>query len=77
LLDIGISASHVEWETGIFDLIADQVIAASNASKPATPDLDEAKEFLKDIVGREGEDFVTIQEQAKKAGLSWATVRPR
>ena len=69
-----IVTSRVMWEQGSVSTTAADVMAASLA-KATKPVLEEAKEFLKSIIGSEGKPVEEIEKEAKEARMSWATVR--
>ena len=68
----GIWAPRIAWETGTVAMTADEAVSTRGK---ATPSLDEAKQFLAELVGPGGMDAKEIESEAKAAGLSWATVR--
>ena len=73
----GIVASSVVWESGHVETTADQALHATEAQggdreQPASV---EAKEFLEAILGKGPASSKQIRNEAKEAGLSWATVR--
>ena len=70
-------ASSVAWESSHVDMSADQALQATeaqieNRGEAASA---EAEEFLKSILGNVPLPSKKIQNEAKAAGLSWATVR--
>src|SRR5262245_20189970 len=69
-----IETSRVVWEAGCVSTTAAEVMAASHA-KETKPALEEAKEFLKAIIGSEGKLVEEIETDAKEARISWATIR--
>ena len=48
---------------------------AASSAKGVAPALEEAKQFLAGIIGCDGMLVTEVQDEAKGAGLSWATVR--
>ena len=70
----GIIGSHIVWEADSVSVTADQAISASK-SQDSAPSLQEAQQFLVDIIGCDGMKVKDIEKEAKEAGLSWATVR--
>jgi hypothetical protein len=74
LPDCNITTSRVSWDFGTVDVTADEAVAASQAKSDA-PTLEEAKQFLEDLIGPGGLDHKVVAQQAKDAGLSWSTIR--
>ena len=72
--EMRIKSSHIVWDTESVSITAAQAMAASSA-KDVAPALEEAKQFLAGIIGCDGTLVTDVQEEAKGAGLSWATVR--
>jgi hypothetical protein len=69
-----IITSHIVWDKDVVTISADQVMAAGRG-KEQSPTLNEAKEFLVNIIGSDGKLVDEIKDEAKDAGLSWATIR--
>lgn len=74
LPETNISTSRIVWEADPVSMTADEAVSARQSTERA-PALAEAKQFLTDLVGPDGTDVETIEKEAKRAGLSWATVR--
>ena len=72
--EMRIKTSHILWDTQSVSITAAQAMAASH-SKGVAPALEEAKQFLAGIIGCDGMLVTEVQDEAKGAGLSWATVR--
>ena len=72
--DMRIKTSRVVWDQGSVSITAAQAMAASRAQDVA-PALEEAKQFLAELVGCNGMQVKEIEKEAKEAGLSWATMR--
>jgi putative DNA primase/helicase len=72
--EMRIKTSHVVWEEGSISITAAQAMAATQ-NKAAAPALDEAKQFLAGLIGCDGMLVTKIQEEARDAGMSWATMR--
>jgi RecA-family ATPase len=72
--EMRIKTSHILWDTQSVSITAAQAMAASSA-KDVAPALEEAKQFLAGIIGCDGMLVTEVQEEAKGAGLAWATVR--
>ena len=66
-------ASSVAWESDHVDQTADQALQATEARSGGRGA--EAEEFLKGILGSGPVPIKDIQDEAKAADLSWATVR--
>jgi putative DNA primase/helicase len=69
-----IKTSRIIWEDQAVTITAAEAMAASKAQEPA-PALEEAKQFLTSVIGRDGKCVKEIAGEAKESGLSWATVR--
>jgi hypothetical protein len=69
-----IKTSRIVWDEEPVTITAAEAMAASRVRDTA-PALEEAKQFLTNLLGSSGIAVKEIEKQAKDAGLSWATVR--
>jgi AAA domain-containing protein len=72
--EMRIKTSRIVWEEGSVSITAAEAMAAGQ-SKDVAPALDEAKQFLTGLIGCDGMLVSDIQNEAKGAGMSWATMR--
>ncbi|MBF0437298.1 MAG: AAA family ATPase [Magnetococcales bacterium] len=73
-LPSGIETSKVVWEPGSVTLTADEVLAAQCASQEERTQLDEAKEFLADLLQHGPVEATKIKNDARGAGISERTL---
>jgi hypothetical protein len=70
----GIVASRVTWDSAPVTVTADEAIAASNKQGDG-PAMSEAKDFLIEELAGGRRDVEDIQKAARKAGISWSTIK--
>ncbi|MBF0414143.1 MAG: AAA family ATPase [Magnetococcales bacterium] len=73
-LPSGIETSKVVWEPGSVTLTADEVLAAQCASQEERTQLEEAKEFLADLLQHGPVEAMKIKNDARGAGISERTL---
>jgi hypothetical protein len=71
----GIVASYVEWGSEHITITADQALEAADERGSGKLPRDEARQFLREILGSGPVPVTKIEDEADGAGLSWATVR--
>jgi hypothetical protein len=71
-----IVASSIAWEGEPVTITADQALQASDAQATgASSPRAEAEDFLREMLADAPVPVIELQDEAKAAGLSWATVR--
>ena len=75
IIEGGIVASRVAWETEPVTMTANQAMAADAAGSEGGRTADEAREFLQDILGNGPVPHKEVRSAAEGAGLTWASVR--
>jgi AAA domain len=68
-------APHVKWEDAPVTLSADQALAAMVGDAEGRNALEEAKQFLLEVLREGPEAQKEIKRQAEEAGFAWRTVR--
>ena len=69
-------APYVKWEDAPVTMSADEAMAALAGGPEGRNALEEAKQFLIEVLGQGGqEDQKEIKRQAEEAGFGWRTVR--
>lgn len=71
----GIVAPCILWDDGPVDVTADQAIAAANAAMKDGGAMDEAKDFLRELLANGPVDVTEGEEAAKKHGIKERTLR--
>jgi putative DNA primase/helicase len=74
ITDSGITGSHIVWEAETVNMTADQAVA-ERREKATSPKLEDARGFLQQVIGTRGIEVTALEEEAKSAGISWATIR--
>jgi hypothetical protein len=68
-------APYVKWEDAPVTISADQAIAAMASGPEGRNAIEEAKQFLLDVLSEGQEGQKEIKRQAEEAGFHWRTVR--
>lgn len=66
---------RVEWESGAVNLTADAALAAAAADPEARATRDQAAEWLRAALADGPKQTAELQEEAREAGIAWATIR--
>ena len=69
----GIMTSAVDWESEAISISADEALESLNPEERGA--LDDAKEFLEELLADSSMPGTTVREAATKAGHAWVTVR--
>jgi putative DNA primase/helicase len=71
----GVVGSSVIWATSYVNTSADQALQVADGLVSGKRPRDEAREFLREILGNGPVSTTKIKDEADGAGLSWVTVR--
>ena len=74
-LDSGIVAPRIIWDDAPVDVTASEAIFAANQASRPERKIEAAKDFLREALASGPKAAKEIEEEARRAGLSWATVR--
>ena len=69
----GVMTSAVDWEPEAISISVDEALESLNPEERGA--LDDAKEFLEELLADSSMPGTTVREAATKAGHAWATVR--
>jgi putative DNA primase/helicase len=72
-IDGNIETSHIIWASGTISITADEALDQSNKSEEYTA-IEEAEDFLSEILADGERSQQQIELSAKEAGISWKTV---
>jgi putative DNA primase/helicase len=70
----GIVTSRVDWEPDPITMTADEALVAAAGSSRGPSAVEEAKNFLQDLLAEEPLSVNDVKSETEAAGLSWATV---
>jgi hypothetical protein len=70
----GIKTSRVRWDDSIIDVTANQLLADHNAAEPDSA-TDRAEAFIKTALAGGPVAATVMEQEAQRAGVSWAAVR--
>ncbi|OAI20420.1 hypothetical protein A1507_22845, partial [Methylomonas koyamae] len=73
-LDNGLNTSRIEWEPDPVNMTADEAMNAKPAREESGA-VDEARQFLLDLLSIGPMASSDVKDEAEKAGFSWATIR--
>lgn len=68
-------APYVKWEDAPVTMSADEAVAAMAGDAESRGALEEAKQFLLEVLDEGPVAQKEIKQQAEEAGLAWRTVR--